>query len=146
MEGLDSADNVFVLRNIPDMDKIMAALSDVQSGNATVIGADFIGLEIAESLAKKGLNVTIVEKAPHVLPPLDEEMTAFVKNELARNGITVYTNQSVKAFKENGKVIILEDGSELTLDITIMSVGVQPESSLAKEAGLELGLRGGSFG
>ena len=143
MEGLDSADNVFVLRNIPDLDKIMAALSDVQSGNATVIGAGFIGLEMAESLAKKGLNVTIVEKAPHVLPPLDEEMAAFVKNELARNGITVYTNQSAKAFKENGKVIILEDGSELTSDITIMSVGVQPESSLAKEAGLELGLRGG---
>ena len=143
MEGLDSADNVFVLRNIPDLDKIMAALSDVQSGNATVIGAGFIGLEMAESLAKKGLNVTIVEKAPHVLPPLDEEMAAFVKNELARNGITVYTNQSAKSFKENGKVIILEDGSELTSDITIMSVGVQPESSLAKEAGLELGLRGG---
>lgn len=117
MEGLDSADNVFVLRNIPDLDKIMAALSDMQSGNATVIGAGFIGLEMAESLAKKGLKVTIVEKAPHVLPPLDEEMAAFVKNELARNGITVYTNQSAKAFKENGKVIILEDGSELTLSL-----------------------------
>ena len=143
MEGLDSADNVYVLRNIPDLDKIMAALSEVQSGRATVIGAGFIGLEMAESLAKKGLKVTIVERAPHVLPPLDEEMAAFVKQELEENGIKVYTNQSAKAFKDNGKTIILEDGSELVSDITIMSVGVQPESSLAREAGLELGMRGG---
>lgn len=87
--------------------------------------------------------MTIVEKAPHVLPPLDEEMAAFGKDELTRNGITVYTNQSAKAFKDNGKVIILENGSELLSDITIMSVGVQPESNLAKEAGLKLGMRGG---
>ena len=143
MVGLDSADNVFVLRNIPDLDKILNALNDTKAKCATVIGAGFIGLEMAENLSKKGLQVTIVEKAPHVLPPLDEEMAAFVKDELTRNGITVYTNQSAKAFKDNGKVIILEDGSELLSDITIMSVGVQPESNLAKEAGLKFGMRGG---
>lgn len=143
MVGLDSADNVFVLRNIPDLDKILNALNDTKAKCATVIGAGFIGLEMAENLSKKCLQVTIVEKAPHVLPPLDEEMAAFVKDELTRNGITVYTNQSAKAFKDNGKVIILEDGSELLSDITIMSVGVQPESNLAKEAGLKLGMCGG---
>lgn len=143
MVGLDSADNVFVLRNIPDLDKILNALNDTKAKCATVIGAGFIGLEMAENLSKKGLQVTIVEKALHVLPPLDEEMAAFVKDELTRNGITVYTNQSAKAFKDNGKVIILEDGSELLSDITIMSVGVQPESNLAKEAGLKLGMCGG---
>lgn len=143
MVGLDSADNVFVLRNIPDLDKILNALNDTKAKCATVIGAGFIGLEMAENLSKKGLQVTIVEKAPHVLPPLDEEMAAFVKDELTQNGITVYTNQSAKAFKDNGKVIILEDGSELLSDITIMSVGVQPESNLAKEAGLKLGMCGG---
>ena len=143
MDGLDDADNVFVLRNIPDLDKIMNKLTEVNAKRATVIGAGFIGLEMAENLAKKGLQVTIVEKAPHVLPPLDEEMAAFVKNELVKNGITVYTNQSAKTFKNKGKTIILEDDSELTTDITIMSVGVQPESSLASAAGLELGMRGG---
>lgn len=143
MVGLDSADNVFVLRNIPDLDKILNALNDTKARCATVIGAGFIGLEMAENLVKKGLQVTIVEKAPHVLPTLDEEMAAFVKDELTRNGITVYTNQSAKAFKDNGKVIILEDGSELLSDITIMSVGVQPESNLAKEAGLKFGMCGG---
>ena len=143
MVGLDSADNVFVLRNIPDLDKILNALNDTKAKCATVIGAGFIGLEMAENLVKKGLQVTIVEKAPHVLPTLDEEMAAFVKDELTRNGITVYTNHSAKAFKDNGKVIIREDGSELLSDITIMSVGVQPESNLAKEAGLKFGMRGG---
>ena len=123
MVGLDSADNVFVLRNIPDLDKILNALNDTKAKCATV-GAGFIGLENGRNLWLKGLQVTIVEKAPHVLPTLDEEMAAFVKDELTRNGITVYTNQSAKAFKDNGKVIILEDGSELLSDITIMSVGV----------------------
>lgn len=66
MVGLDSADNVFVLRNIPDLDKILNALNDTKAKCATVIGAGFIGLEMAENLVKKGLQVTIVEKAPHV--------------------------------------------------------------------------------
>lgn len=143
MEGLDEANNVFTLRNIPDLDKIMDKLETVTSGNATVIGAGFIGLEMAEALAKKGLSVTIVEKAPHVLPPLDEEMAAFVEAELLANGIRVITGQSAQVFKEEGHSILLEDGTVLESDITILSVGVQPENDLAKSAGVELGLRGG---
>ncbi len=143
LEGLAEAENVFTLRNIPDLDKIMAQLENQSSGSVTVIGAGFIGLEMAESLAKKGLDVTILEKAPHVLPPLDQEMAAFIQNELVKHGVTVRTGQSAQAFEDAGKTIILEDGSRLTSDITIMSVGVQPESSLAKMANLKLGLRGG---
>jgi NADPH-dependent 2,4-dienoyl-CoA reductase/sulfur reductase-like enzyme/rhodanese-related sulfurtransferase len=143
MEGLEEANNVFTLRNIPDLDKIMAKLAGVASGNATVIGAGFIGLEMAEALAKKGLSVTIVEKAPHVLPPLDEEMAAFVQAELVANGIRVITGQSAQVFKDQGQSIVLEDGTVLESDITILSVGVQPENDLAKSAGVELGLRGG---
>ncbi|MGT2801529.1 FAD-dependent oxidoreductase [Streptococcus henryi] len=143
MEGLEEANNVFTLRNIPDLDKIMAKLAGVASGNATVIGAGFIGLEMAEALAKKGLSVTIVEKAPHVLPPLDEEMAAFVQAELVANGIRVITGQSAQVFKDQGQSIVLEDGTVLESDITILSVGVQPENDLAKSAGVDLGLRGG---
>ena len=143
MEGLEEANNVFTLRNIPDLDKIMDKLTGVTSGNATVIGAGFIGLEMAEALAKKGLSVTIVEKAPHVLPPLDEEMAAFVEAELVANGIRVITGQSAQVFKDQGQSIVLEDGTVLESDITILSVGVQPENDLAKSAGVELGLRGG---
>lgn len=143
LAGLEQAENIYTLRNIPDLDRIMAQLELVKSGQATVIGAGFIGLEMAESLAKKGLKVTLIEKAPHVLPPLDEEMAAFVQAELVKNGITVITGQSAQAFEKQGKTIILEDGSNLQSDLTIMSVGVQPENDLAKAAGIELGLRGG---
>lgn len=143
MEGLDQAKNVFSLRNIPDLDKIMASIENQTVGKATVIGAGFIGLEMAESLAHKGYKVTIVEKAPHVLPPLDEEMASYIKAELEANNVRVITGQSAQSFKEKGQKMILEDGTELESDLTILSVGVQPASKLAKEAGIELGIRDG---
>ena len=142
IEGLSEATNVFTLRNVPDLDQIMLAL-DEEPQEAVVIGAGFIGLETAENLRKRGLNVTIVEKAPHVLPPLDEEMASFVQAELADKGVKIITSQSATRFEENGKVIVLEDGQKLASDVTILSVGVQPENSLAKAAGIETGLRGG---
>ena len=142
IEGLSEATNVFTLRNVPDLDQIMLAL-DEEPQEAVVIGAGFIGLETAENLRKRGLNVTIVEKAPHVLPPLDEEMAAFVQAELADKGVKIITSQSATRFEEKGKVIVLEDGQKLASDVTILSVGVQPENSLAKAAGIETGLRGG---
>lgn len=142
IEGLSEATNVFTLRNVPDLDQIMLAL-DEEPQEAVVIGAGFIGLETAENLRKRGLNVTIVEKAPHVLSPLDEEMAAFVQAELVDKGVKVITSQSATCFEENGKVIVLENGQKLASDVTILSVGVQPENSLAKAAGIETGLRGG---
>lgn len=142
IEGLAEAKNAYTLRNIPDLDEIMAAL-DNQPKEAVVIGAGFIGLEMAENLAKHGLQVTIVEKAPHVLPPLDQEMAAFVQTELVKNGVRVITSQSATRFEDQGKIIVLENGQKITSDLTILSVGVEPENSLAKAAGIELGLRGG---
>ena len=142
IEGLAEAKNTYTLRNVPDLDEIMAAL-DNHPEEAVVIGAGFIGLEMAENLAKCGLQVTIVEKAPHVLPPLDQEMAAFVQAELLANGVRVITSQSATRFEEQGKVIALENGQKITSDLTILSVGVEPENGLAKAAGIELGLRGG---
>lgn len=142
IEGLAEAKNTFTLRNVPDLDEIMVAL-DNHPKEAVVIGAGFIGLEMAENLAKRGLQVTIVEKAPHVLPPLDQEMAAFVQAELLANGVRVITSQSATRFEDQGKVIALENGQKITSDLTILSVGVEPENGLAKAAGIELGLRGG---
>ena len=142
IEGLAEAKNAYTLRNVPDLDEIMAAL-DNHPKEAIVIGAGFIGLEMAENLAKRGLQVTIVEKAPHVLPPLDHEMAAFVQAELLANGVRVITSQSATRFEEQGKTIVLENGQKITSDLTILSVGVEPENGLAKAAGIELGLRGG---
>lgn len=142
IEGLAEAKNAYTLRNVPDLDKIMAAL-DNHPKEAVVIGAGFIGLEMAENLAKRGLQVTIVEKAPHVLPPLDQEMAAFVQAELVKNGVRVITSQSATRFEKQGKTIVLENGQKISSDLTILSVGVEPENGLAKSAGIELGLRGG---
>ena len=142
IEGLAEAKNTYTLRNVPDLDEIMVAL-DNQPKESVVIGAGFIGLEMAENLAKRGLQVTIVEKAPHVLPPLDQEMAAFVQAELLANGVRVVTSQSATRFEDQGKIIVLENGQKITSDLTILSVGVEPENGLAKAARIELGLRGG---
>lgn len=141
--GLAEATNVYSLRNVPDLDKIMTNIDQENPKKAVVVGAGFIGLEMAENLKKRGLAVALIEKAPHVLPPLDEEMAAFVKNELVSKGVEVITSQSAAEFRNQGKLVILEDGTELQSDLTILSVGVQPENTLAKDAGIKLGLRGG---
>ncbi len=142
IEGLAETKNTYTLRNVPDLDEIMAAL-DNHPKEAVVIGAGFIGLEMAENLAKRGLQVTIVEKAPHVLPPLDQEMAAFVQAELVKNGVRVITSQSAVRFEDQGNIIVLENGQKIASDLTILSVGVEPENGLAKSAGIELGLRDG---
>ncbi|MGO1986228.1 MAG: FAD-dependent oxidoreductase [Lactococcus lactis] len=139
IKGLNQATNVFSLRNIPDVDKIMAYLTAKESKSATIIGAGFIGLEMAENLAKRGLSVTIVEKAPHVLPTIDREMAAFVNEELIKNNLSVMTNRGAVEFKNDE--ILLDNGESLQSDLTILSVGIQPETSLAKSAGIKLGLR-----
>lgn len=143
LEGIYEADNLFTLRNVPDLDKIINKLAKNESGQAVVIGAGFIGLEMAENLALKGLNVTLVERAPHVLPTFDLEMARFIETELIRKGITVITGQSVTAFREKGHSLELSNGQTLSSDVTILSVGVAPDSQLAKDADIEVGLRGG---
>lgn len=139
IKGLNQATNVFSLRNIPDVDKIMTYLKAKAPKSATIIGAGFIGLEMAENLAKRGLSVTIVEKAPHVLPTTDREMAAFVNEELIKNNLSVMTNRGAVEFKNDE--ILLDNGESLQSDLTILSVGIQPETSLAKSAGIKLGLR-----
>lgn len=139
IKGLNQATNVFSLRNIPDVDKIMTYLKAKAPKSATTIGAGFIGLEMAENLAKRGLSVTIVEKAPHVLPTIDREMAAFVNEELIKNNLSVMTNRGAVEFKNDE--ILLDNGESLQSDLTILSVGIQPETSLAKSAGIKLGLR-----
>lgn len=139
--GLAEAQNVYTVRSVPDIDRIMEHLQQQAIQHVTVVGAGFIGLEMVENLAKRQLQVTLIEKAPQVLPALDPEMAVFVEEELVKNGVNVLTNQGVAAFSEKGREVVLEDGQVLISDLTILAIGVQPESRLAKEAGLTLGLR-----
>ena len=142
-KGLEEAENIFTLRFVPDVDAIANFINIHNSKKAVVIGAGFIGLEMAESLAQRGMAVTIVEKAPHVLPPFDEEMAAYIRKELVANGVKLYTGLAAESFEEKGKIVVLENGERLESDITLMSVGVKPETTVALTAGVQTGLRGG---
>ncbi|WP_034537798.1 FAD-dependent oxidoreductase [Carnobacterium inhibens] len=142
-KGLEEAKNIFTLRSVPDVDAITDFMELHQPKKAVVIGAGFIGLEMAESLVHRGLDVTIIEKAPHVLPPLDEEMAAYITKELKANGVKLYNGLAAESFEEEGKVVVLENGERLESDMTLMSVGVKPETTLALTADIETGVRGG---
>lgn len=145
IEGAN-APNVLTLRNMEDTDRIAAFLAEANPKRAVVIGAGFIGLEMAEQLQHRGLEVSVVELAPQVLPPLDPEMAAFVQEELAAHGIAVHTGDGVKGFNLGGdKVsgVVLNSGTELPADVVILSIGVRPNTGLAKEAGIEIDAGGG---
>lgn len=143
IDGIKEAENIFTLRSVPDVDAISAYIDNHKPEKAVVIGAGFIGLEMAESLVQRGLEVTIVEKAPHVLPPLDEEMAAYIAKELHDKGVEIYTELAASAFEESGKVVVLENGVKLDSDLTLLSVGVKPNTDVALTAGIETGFRGG---
>lgn len=143
IKGYDEAENVFTLRNIPDLDAIMANLNTTQPKEAIVVGGGFIGLEMVENLVERGLNVTLVEKAPQILTPLDEEMAIFVENELLKNNVKIIKGESAVEFQNAGKKVILENGEVLNSDLTILSIGVKPATEIVGEAGVDLGIRGG---
>ncbi|HCM90734.1 MULTISPECIES: FAD-dependent oxidoreductase [Vagococcus] len=143
LPGMETAENIFTLRNVPDVDRIVSAIDQLKPKKAAVIGAGFIGLEMAESLTKRGIEVTIIEMAPHVLPTVDSEMAAFAYQELVRNDLSVLTSTSVVAIENKGKTLVLDNDKKIETELIILSVGVRPENSLAESAGIELGMRGG---
>lgn len=122
IEGMNLHPSVYTVRNIPDVDAIMTSLPIAK--HVVVIGAGFIGLEMAESLHNRGLRVSIIERESHVLGPFDEELAVLAHNELVRNGINVYTSASVTRMSDQS--VFLEDNTEIEADIVILSVGVAP--------------------
>ncbi len=143
IEGISEANNVFTLRNIPDTDQIKAYVDNEQPKSAVVVGGGFIGLEMAENLAERGVEVTVVEMANQVMAPLDFEMAAIVHAHLRDKGVKLILEDGVKAFRNSGNVIVLTSGTLLNADMTILSIGVRPENQLAVKAGLKVGARGG---
>ena len=143
IKGADS-ENVFTVWTIPDTDKITSYLKSHQCKNAVVIGGGFIGIEMAENLREIGLDVTIVEMLDQVMNNLDFEMAQYVHMELNSKGVKLILGNGVEeiASGEKGSVVRLGDGREIPADIIIMSVGVRPNSELARDAGLEVGVRG----
>ena len=141
--GIEEADNVFRLRNIPDMDQIKAYIAENQIATATVVGGGFIGLEMMENLVELGIQVQLIEMAPQVMPTIDIEMAQLIHSQMNIHGVHLILNDGLKEFRQNGRELLLTSGKTLQTDMTILSIGVLPENTLAKVAGLELGYKGG---
>ncbi|WP_422659557.1 CoA-disulfide reductase [Paenibacillus sp. EC2-1] len=143
ISGLDEAKDVFTLRNIPDTDQIKQYVDQRKPAKAVVVGGGFIGLEMAENLADRGVKVTLIEMANQVMAPLDYEMASIVHTHLKEKGVTLILEDGVKALSNQGKTIELSSGKKVSTDMIILSIGVRPENGLAVDAGLNIGERGG---
>ncbi len=144
IRGIDHP-NIFTLRNIPDTDTIKEFVDNQKPSSATVVGGGFIGLEMAENLHHRGIDVTIVEMADQVMGPIDYEMAALVHEHIRSKNVNLILKDGVKEFADNkGQVkVTLRSGLLIETDMVIMAIGVKPDTTLAKDCGLELGDRGG---
>ena len=142
MDGVDDP-RVFTLRNIPDTVKIRDYVDEEFPESAVVVGGGYIGVEMAENLKKAGLNVTIVELADHVIAPLDGDMAAEVHRYLRDQGVELMLGKAVQSMEDKGGKLTLHlSEGEIETDMVILSVGVRPDTALAKDAGLELNAKG----
>ena len=141
--GIDDA-GIFTLRSVPDIDAIKEHIDARRPERAIVIGAGFIGLEMAENLGERGIFVTIVEALDQVMNVVDPEMAAIVHQHIKAKGVELYLADSVIAFeRRDGKIVVrLKSGKDLPADMVILSIGVKPDTKLAKEAGLALDQKG----
>ncbi len=143
IEGINSK-RIFTLRNIPDTDNIKSYVDKKGIDSVVVIGGGFVGVEMAENLKDRGLNVTMVEAAPHIMAPFDTDMVLTIEKEILDNGVDLVLNDGVKSFKdnENSVEITLNSGAKLNADMVILAIGVIPDTGFAKEAGIKTGARG----
>ena len=147
--GIDSH-LVFTLRTVEDTFAIDSFIAENNAAHATIVGGGFIGLEMAENLIDRGLQVTVIQRPDHLMPTLDPDMAALLHNEFRAHGVTLKLSANVVGFEEltrsDGKASIVthiqDDSFAPESDLIIVATGVAPESTLAKEAGLELGIKG----
>lgn len=138
--------NVFSLWTMKDLDSCLEFINKSSPKHISVIGAGFVGLELIEQLAHKGINVSLIEKSPQVLPPLDPEMASFIENELICNNVDVNTNTEVKEITSSGnKVIslILANSKTIETDMVFVGIGVRPQISILENSGIKIGASGG---
>ena len=147
--GID-VEGHFTVRNIPDIEAICAWITNHKFGKAVVVGGGFIGLEMVEQLHRLGLQVTLVEALPQVMAPLDPEMAAWLHQKLRDKNVTLHLNDPVSKFDQpkpeeaaEASIIELKSGQRIPADVVILGLGVRPEIKLGKDAGLEIGDKGG---
>lgn len=142
LPGVNSK-KIFTLRTVEDTFAIKDFVTEHKPRSAVMVGGGFIGVELAENLRQLGLEVTIVQRPTQLLSPFDADMAAFIHNQMRKNGIKLALGATVTGFQENGEGIsvLLKDGNTVHGDLVVLAIGVTPETSLAKEAGLALGLK-----
>ena len=144
LEGIDS-EGIFTLRNVEDTDRIKSYLTEHAVKRAVVVGAGFIGLEMAENLHHAGVSVSVVEMGNQVMAPIDFSMAAPVHQHLVQKGVSLYLEEGVTHFQrtEQGITVFLKSGKTIPADMVLLSIGVRPATALAKDAGLKIGEAGG---
>ena len=140
IQGADQ-DHVFQLWTLDDMDKITSFIDEKKPKSAVVVGGGFIGLEMTEALAKRGMKVSVVEMMPHVMGIMEAEISGVIQEELLAYGVDLHTSKAVTKISHNH--VSLNDDSQVSADMVLLSIGVRPTLSLAKEAGLDMGDAGG---
>ena len=142
LPGVNSK-KIFTLRTVEDTFAIKDFVTEHKPRSAVMVGGGFIGVELAENLRQLGLEVTIVQRPTQLLSPFDADMAAFIHNQMRKNGIKLALGATVTGFQENGEGIsvLLKDGNTVHGDLVVLAIGVTPETSLAKEAGIALGLK-----
>lgn len=143
LPGVDSK-KIFTLRTVEDTFAIKDFVTQHKPRSAVMVGGGFIGVELAENLRELGLAVTIVQRPPQLLSPFDADMAAFIHNQMRKNGIKLALGASVTGFQEDaeGISVLLKDGNPIHGDMVVLAIGVTPESHLAQDAGLALGMKG----
>lgn len=140
IKGID-AKNIFTVRTLADADRIRDYIKQNSVINAVVIGGGFIGVEMAENFAHLGLKTSLIELSDQLLAPIDYDMAVFVHNQMRENSVELILSDGVREFEE--KEIVLNSGKKISYDIAIMAIGVKPQTALARDAGLEIGVRSG---
>ena len=143
LPGIDSS-RLFSLRTVEDTFRIKAFIRQNKPRSAVIVGGGFIGLEVAENLREQGIEVTIVQRPKQLMNPFDSDMAAFIHTEARKHGVKLALGFSVEGFAEDadGISVLLKDNAPLRADMVLLAIGVSPESTLAKQAGLELGIKG----
>jgi len=145
LPGIDLP-GVFAVRSIPDSRRIRSWIVDRRAQTAVVVGGGFIGLEMVENLIHRELSVTVLEKLPQVMPPLDAEMAAPLMDHLTASGVRLHLGDGLARIDQRddgGLMVVAESGARLPADLVILAIGVRPETELATQAGLRIGPRGG---
>ena len=137
--GIEKA-NIFTIKNVVDIDRLNKFINKINPSRVTVIGGGFIGIEVMENLVEAGHEVSLVESLPQVLNQFDYEMIQVIHKEIIDNGVELVVGNKVIAFDTNK--VILESGKEITSEVIVMSIGIEPEISIAKNAGLKIGKTG----